>query len=191
MGFLDEGHRLPQPENCPDWFYRVMHQCWPYNRLQRPPFIAIADCLTSRCVKQHCYYNMKSWWRLICVGFSIYKQKFELNQIGLRGASKKLYISELWSRHSTGAGADTSFQESGIIYWGTCAKRMTSIQITEEADRIVGESSVKNFCKKISVVHSLSFCLNMKCFLQKCTCNVSETRVDNAVHWIIPWNIPI
>ena len=45
-------------------------------------------------------------------------------------------------------GADTGSQESGIIYWGrACAKRMTSIQITEEADRKVGESSVKNFCK--------------------------------------------
>ena len=113
--------------------------------------------------------------RLICVGFSIYKKKFklcttwqnfcqlsgrlpqwfaflsvqilDLEPDCFRGASKKLHISELWSCHSTGTGVDTSFQESGIIYWGACAKRITSIQITEEADQIVNESSVKHICK--------------------------------------------
>ena len=74
-----------------------------------------------------------SWRRLFCVGFPVYKKT-------------KLYISELWSRHSTGTGDDTNSQESEIIYWGrACAKRVTSMRITDEADRIVGESSVKNF----------------------------------------------
>ena len=41
----------------------------------------------------------------------------------------------------------TNSQESGIIYWGrACAKRVTSMRITEKADRIVGESSVENLC---------------------------------------------
>ena len=40
---------------------------------------------------------------------------------------------------------------------------MTSIQITEEVDQIVGESSVKNLIVNISIVHSLNFLLILKC----------------------------
>ena len=39
---------LGQPEHCPKWVYNVLHQCWTYESEQRPPFLAIFDCLTSR-----------------------------------------------------------------------------------------------------------------------------------------------
>lgn len=45
---------LTKPEGCPDWVYIIMHQCWTYDPVQRPPVIAIFDCLTSR-------QPMKSW----------------------------------------------------------------------------------------------------------------------------------
>lgn len=46
---------LTKPEGCPDWVYIIMHQCWTYDPVQRPPFIAIFDCLTSRLVDLcHC-----------------------------------------------------------------------------------------------------------------------------------------
>ena len=45
----DEGP-LGQPDCCPDWVYKIIHQCWAYDSTQRPPFLAIVDCLTSRYV---------------------------------------------------------------------------------------------------------------------------------------------
>jgi len=39
---------LDPPEGCPDWVYIIMHQCWAFDSTQRPPFLAIVDCLTSR-----------------------------------------------------------------------------------------------------------------------------------------------
>ncbi|XP_078353413.1 uncharacterized protein LOC144638109 isoform X2 [Oculina patagonica] len=45
---------LAKPEGCPNWVYIIMHQCWTYDPVQRPPVIAIFDCLTSR-------QPMKSW----------------------------------------------------------------------------------------------------------------------------------
>ncbi|KAL9950624.1 hypothetical protein ACROYT_G043149 [Oculina patagonica] len=45
---------LTQPDGCPDWVYIMMHQCWTFEPIQRPPFIAILDCLSSR-------EPMKSW----------------------------------------------------------------------------------------------------------------------------------
>jgi len=41
---------LAKPEGCPDWVYIIMHQCWTYDPVQRPPFIAIFECLTCRLV---------------------------------------------------------------------------------------------------------------------------------------------
>ena len=80
-------------------------------------------------------------------------------------------------------GDDTNSQESGIIY---CAKHMTSIRSTDEADRIVGESFVKNFFPKC-VVQSLIFYVvifmsdsffvvtallkSLPCFLFRCLVN--------------------
>ena len=37
-----------KPEGCPEWVYIIIHQCWAYVAQQRPPFLAIFDCLTSR-----------------------------------------------------------------------------------------------------------------------------------------------
>ncbi|XP_068675220.1 uncharacterized protein [Montipora foliosa] len=45
---------LSRPECCPDWVYILMHQCWAFDSMQRPPILAIFDCLTSR-------EPMKSW----------------------------------------------------------------------------------------------------------------------------------
>ncbi|XP_068725930.1 uncharacterized protein [Montipora capricornis] len=45
---------LSRPECCPDWVYILMHQCWAFDSKQRPPFLAIFDCLTSR-------KPMKAW----------------------------------------------------------------------------------------------------------------------------------
>lgn len=45
---------LAKPDDCPEWVYIIMHQCWAYFPQQRPPFLAIFDCLTSR-------EPMKSW----------------------------------------------------------------------------------------------------------------------------------
>ena len=39
---------LEQPKDCPHWVYIIMHQCWAFKSVQRPPFIAIYDCLTNR-----------------------------------------------------------------------------------------------------------------------------------------------
>lgn len=39
---------LDQPERCPIWMFIIMHQCWTFEPEQRPPFLAIFDCLTSR-----------------------------------------------------------------------------------------------------------------------------------------------
>ena len=39
---------LSKPDGCPDWVYILMHQCWAYDSVQRPPALAIFDCLTSR-----------------------------------------------------------------------------------------------------------------------------------------------
>lgn len=46
---------LTQPDGCPDWVYIMMHQCWTFDPIQRPPFIAILDCLSSR----YDMYNLK------------------------------------------------------------------------------------------------------------------------------------
>ncbi|XP_022781529.1 uncharacterized protein LOC111322654 isoform X1 [Stylophora pistillata] len=37
-----------RPEGCPEWVHIIMHQCWAYVPQQRPPFLAVFDCLTSR-----------------------------------------------------------------------------------------------------------------------------------------------
>ena len=42
---------LDPPEGCPDWVNIIIHQCWAYESVQRPPFLAIFDCLTSRYFK--------------------------------------------------------------------------------------------------------------------------------------------
>ncbi|XP_074612250.1 uncharacterized protein LOC141866614 isoform X4 [Acropora palmata] len=39
---------LDRPECCPDWVYILIHQCWAFKSEQRPPFLAIFDCLVSR-----------------------------------------------------------------------------------------------------------------------------------------------
>nr|XP_058966526.1 tyrosine-protein kinase JAK2-like isoform X2 [Pocillopora verrucosa] len=45
---LRDNGPLEKPEGCPEWVYIIMHQCWAYVPQQRPPFLAIFDCLTSR-----------------------------------------------------------------------------------------------------------------------------------------------
>ncbi|KAL9950623.1 hypothetical protein ACROYT_G043148 [Oculina patagonica] len=54
LPYIRDNGPLSKPEACPDWVYIIMHQCWAYQSMQRPPFIAIFDCLTSR-------EPMKSW----------------------------------------------------------------------------------------------------------------------------------
>ena len=62
------------------------------------------------------------------------------------------------------------YPESGIFYCA-CAKCMTSIQITEEDDQIVGESFVKNFCKNSCSAQFKLFPTGVKLFiLYTCTC---------------------
>ena len=45
-----DSYPLQRPECCPDWVYILIHQCWAFTSEQRPPFLAIFDCLTSRYV---------------------------------------------------------------------------------------------------------------------------------------------
>ncbi|XP_022785235.1 uncharacterized protein LOC111325657 [Stylophora pistillata] len=39
---------LRQPECCPTWLFAMMYQCWFYTPVERPPFIAIFDGISSR-----------------------------------------------------------------------------------------------------------------------------------------------
>ncbi|XP_068676830.1 uncharacterized protein [Montipora foliosa] len=52
---------LSRPKYCPDWVYILMHQCWAFDPKQRPPILAIFDCLTSR-------EPMKSWIMQLWLG---------------------------------------------------------------------------------------------------------------------------
>lgn len=58
---------LSRPDGCPDWVYIVMHQCWAFDPVQRPPFIAIFDCLTTR-------QPMDSWL------MSLWKERHEKSE---------------------------------------------------------------------------------------------------------------
>ena len=48
LDHMKENRPLDQPSGCPHWVYILMHQCWTYEPTQRPPFIAITDCLSRR-----------------------------------------------------------------------------------------------------------------------------------------------
>lgn len=48
LDHMKENGPLDQPSSCPHWVYILMHQCWTYEPTQRPPFIAIIDCLSRR-----------------------------------------------------------------------------------------------------------------------------------------------
>ena len=57
---------LRQPECCPTWFYAMMYQCWFYTPVERPPFIAIFDGISSRLVTindlKHRTFVVKTWY---------------------------------------------------------------------------------------------------------------------------------
>ena len=53
---IDKGP-MKQPEFCPNWVYLLMHQCWAFESVQRPPFLAIFDCLTSRYLKNYTLFT--------------------------------------------------------------------------------------------------------------------------------------
>lgn len=55
---IDKGP-MKQPEFCPNWVYLLMHQCWAFDSVQRPPFLAIFDCLTSRYLKNYTLFTQK------------------------------------------------------------------------------------------------------------------------------------
>lgn len=42
---LDNGERLPLPQNCPPRLYSLMNQCWSYEPSKRPNFQAIKEAL--------------------------------------------------------------------------------------------------------------------------------------------------
>ncbi|XP_022781525.1 uncharacterized protein LOC111322652 isoform X5 [Stylophora pistillata] len=48
LDHMKENGPLDQPSGCPYWVYILMHQCWTYEPVERPPFIAIIDCLSRR-----------------------------------------------------------------------------------------------------------------------------------------------
>ena len=57
------------------------------------------------------------------------------------GGSKRQSTSELSNQHLTRLGTKIISHESGTFCWvQTSAKHMISVQITEEADLMVGES---------------------------------------------------
>ncbi|CAI4231314.1 unnamed protein product [Auanema sp. JU1783] len=48
LGFLENGGRIPQPDNCPNEFYDVMRECWLADATRRPDF----GVLRQRLAKQ-------------------------------------------------------------------------------------------------------------------------------------------
>lgn len=43
---------LQKPRSCPDWIDIMIHECWTYQPQQRPPAIALLDCLACRVPRQ-------------------------------------------------------------------------------------------------------------------------------------------
>lgn len=50
-GFV-EGYRLPMPNDCPPWLYKLMLSCWNVVPEQRPSFTAILTAINSECPQE-------------------------------------------------------------------------------------------------------------------------------------------
>ncbi|KRT79627.1 Ankyrin repeat-containing protein [Oryctes borbonicus] len=44
---IENNERLPQPEDCPDYIYKIMLECWNYDANMRPTFKELVDIWTS------------------------------------------------------------------------------------------------------------------------------------------------
>lgn len=59
---LDQGYRIPQPENCPQELYNIMLQCWNVEPQERPTFETLHWRLED-------YYDMDSMAYIESNGF--------------------------------------------------------------------------------------------------------------------------
>lgn len=69
---MKENGPLDQPSGCPDWVFILMHQCWTYEPMQRPPFIAIIDCLSRRYEILYKWIRRKRFSNLTTLQLSTY-----------------------------------------------------------------------------------------------------------------------
>uniref|UniRef100_A0A915D860 Protein kinase domain-containing protein n=1 Tax=Ditylenchus dipsaci TaxID=166011 RepID=A0A915D860_9BILA len=63
LSFLENGGRIPQPDNCPDEFYEVMKSCWCTDPHQRPEFSTIRQQLAlqlERITDEYSYLKLDS-----------------------------------------------------------------------------------------------------------------------------------
>ena len=42
---IEKGDRLAQPANCPEYVYKIMHDCWQYKEQDRPTFNEVGSRL--------------------------------------------------------------------------------------------------------------------------------------------------
>lgn len=42
---LEQGYRMPKPEDCPDELYDIMHECWREKPADRPTFEHLKNML--------------------------------------------------------------------------------------------------------------------------------------------------
>ena len=90
-----------QIECCPTWLYTIMHQCWVYAPVERPPFIAIFDGASSRLViinnLKHRTFEIRTYLNVIqAVGKYL---AFEVYRYNLRWRELSRKIAEHLFKH--------------------------------------------------------------------------------------------
>lgn len=62
---IEKNQQLQKPLSCPDWIHFVIQECCSYEAKERPPAIALFDCLTCRLAmifsKKVCFRNHESF----------------------------------------------------------------------------------------------------------------------------------
>ena len=62
---IKKNQQLQKPLSCPDWIHFVIQECCSYEAKERPPAIALFDCLTCRLAmifsKKVCFRNHESF----------------------------------------------------------------------------------------------------------------------------------
>lgn len=52
---LEQGNRLPKPEQCPPALYSLMTRCWSYDPRERPTFTELACNIRFLPYNNYCY----------------------------------------------------------------------------------------------------------------------------------------